>query len=146
MKSLYYVVKVEGVSWVTDKYEIMKATDRSARYQWVVLGNFMHENSIYDSPAAAKTFCTHLEFTNTITVEPLDPGSVLEAVYISARVHREVLASADKLKGLAESFINDHLSPEVKEILKRAPEDAEAASALLMKGINSALEKLGKGK
>lgn len=146
MSKVHYVVTVEGVSWVTDHYVIAKATDRSNRYPWIVLGNFMQEEVIYDSDKAAKTFCKDLEFRQTISVEPLDPGSVLEAAYIQARVFREVQSTADKLKGVAEKFFNEHLPPEVKAILRNAPAAADIAGEVLLKGVSTVIDALKKDK
>jgi hypothetical protein len=138
------VVKVEGVTWVTDKYEIIEATDRSCRYPYMVLGNFIPESKLHDAAISARSLSYSLEFLADIQVRPVAPSSTLIARYNNARVYHELYSVTDKLKGLAETFVNEHLSPEMKELLKRAPAAAETASDLLYKGIAAAIESLKK--
>ena len=49
------------------------------------------------------------------------------------------------LIGLTEKFIETNLSYEFKEILKRTPTTVTEMGDLMVKGLNKALEKLGKG-
>lgn len=53
---------------------------------------------------------------------------------------------SDHLIGLTEKFIESNLSHEFKEILKRTPTTVTEMGELMAKGLNKALEKLGKGK
>ena len=53
---------------------------------------------------------------------------------------------ADHLVGLTEKFIESNLSHEFKEILSRTPTTIATMGELMAKGLNRALEKMGKGK
>lgn len=53
---------------------------------------------------------------------------------------------AQHLIGLTEKFVDSNLSHEFKEILNRTPATVSTIGSLLTKGINKALDKLGKGK
>lgn len=59
---------------------------------------------------------------------------------------RRIARLAEQLVGLTEKFVESNLSHEFKEILKRTPDTVTTISNLLSKGINKALDKLGKGK
>ena len=52
---------------------------------------------------------------------------------------------SDHLIGLTEKFIETNLSHEFKEILKRTPTTVTEMGDLMVKGLNKALNKLGKG-
>lgn len=59
---------------------------------------------------------------------------------------RRIARLAEQLVGLTERFVESNLSHEFKEILKRTPDTVNTISSLLARGVNKALEKLGKGK
>jgi len=63
-----------------------------------------------------------------------------------AEDYRRVQKLSDHLIGLTEKFIESNLSHEFKEILKRTPTTVSEMGELMAKGLNKALEKLGKGK
>lgn len=149
--SMYYFIVVDGTNssgpdtWVTDKYEIVPARDRSNRYPYELLGNFIRRDALGgDLFDASKTFCESIEFSHKIQVQPLASHVALVQEYNEVRVYRELYLATDKLKGLTETFVNEHLSPELKEILKKAPKAAETARDLLLKGIEAAVQSLKK--
>lgn len=151
--SMYYLIVVDGTNssgpnvWVTDKYELVTARDRSNRYPYEILGNFISYDKLTrdsDRFDTAKTFCESLEVADKFLVKPLMSHSALVSQYNEARVYREMYLAADKLKGFTESFVNEHFSPELKEILKKAPAAAETARDLLFKGIEAAVQSLKK--
>lgn len=68
-------------------------------------------------------------------------GELLQEAEDKARVNQ----LAAHLIGLTEKFIETNLSHEFKEILKRTPTTVTEMGELMVKGLNKALDKLGKG-
>lgn len=69
-----------------------------------------------------------------------------EELMQEAEDYLRVKKLSDHLVGLTEKFIESNLSHEFREILKRTPTTVTEIGELMAKGLNKALDKLGKGK